>query len=87
VSSQVAGKGIWVIDRGGDRRKLFDFILNNKKRFIVRLVGDRHVVYRGKKVVAEELAQSCPQLYTDRVIKEDKEQEQAYTIFPMGSGG
>ena len=80
VSSQVQGKGIWVIDRGGDRRKLFDFFLNNKKRFIVRLVGDRHVVYRGKKVVAEELARSCPLLYTDRVIKEDKEQEQAYTI-------
>jgi hypothetical protein len=80
VSSQVQGKGIWVIDRGGDRRKLFDFFLNNKKRFMVRLVGDRHVVYRGKKVVAEELARSCPLLYTDRVIKEDKEQEQAYTI-------
>ena len=67
VSSQVQGKGIWVIDRGGDRRKLFDFILNNKKRFIVRLVGDRHILYRGKKVVAEELARSCPLLYTDRV--------------------
>ena len=80
VSSQVQGKGIWVIDRGGDRRKLFDFILNNKKRFIVRLVGDRHILYRGKKVVAEELARSCPLLYTDRVIKEDKEQEQAYTV-------
>jgi hypothetical protein len=80
VSSQVQGKGIWVIDRGGDRRKLFDFILNNKKRFSIRLVGNRDVVYRGKKVVAEELARSCPLLYRDRIIKEDKEQEQAYTI-------
>jgi hypothetical protein len=80
VGSQVQGKGIWMIDRGGDRRKLFNFLLNTKKRFIIRLVGDRHVVYRGNKVVAEELARSCPLLYTDRIIKEDKEQEQVYTI-------
>ena len=80
VSSQVHGNGIWMIDRGGDRRKLFNFLLQNKKRFIIRLVGDRHVVYRGKTVVAEELARSCPLLYTDRLIKEDKEEEQAYTI-------
>jgi hypothetical protein len=80
VGRAVAGKGIWVVDRGGDRRKLFNFLLHNQKRFIIRLVGNREVVYRGKKVVAEQLAQSCPLLYTDRVIKEDKEQEQAYTI-------
>jgi hypothetical protein len=80
VSSQVQDKGIWVIDRGGDRRKLFNFLLHNKKRFIIRLVGDRHILYRGKKVVAEELARNCPLLYTDRVIREDKEHEQAYTI-------
>lgn len=80
VSSQVQGNGIWMIDRGGDRRKLFNFLLHNKKRFIIRLVGNRDVVYRGKKVVAEQLAQSCPLVYTDRVIKEDREQEQAYTI-------
>jgi hypothetical protein len=69
-----------MIDRGGDRRKLFNYLLDKKQRFIIRLVGDRHVVYRGTKVIAEKLAQSCPLLYMDSVIKEDQGQEQAYTI-------
>jgi hypothetical protein len=80
VRSQALGNGIWMIDRGGDRRKLFNYLLDNKQRFIIRLVGDRHVVYRGTKVIAEKLAQSCPLLYMDSVIKEDQGQEQAYTI-------
>jgi hypothetical protein len=80
VGAHIKGRGIWVIDRGGDREKLFTYLLDNEKRFIVRLVGGRNVVYRGKEVLALTLAERCPLLYNERVIKEDKGEEKAYSV-------
>ena len=77
---QDPSRGIWVIDRGADRRKVLDNLLNHGRRFIIRLVGDRHLVYRGRKVLALELANNCPVLYSERIIKQDKDQEQACNI-------
>lgn len=80
VGKRIRGRGVWVIDRGGDRGKLFKYLLEDKERFIVRLVGDRNLVYRGKEILALSLAESCPLLYRERVVKEDKGQEKAYTV-------
>jgi hypothetical protein len=80
VGDHVEGRGIWVIDRGGDRGKLFKYLLENKKRFIIRLVGDRNVLYRGEEILAVTLAERCPLLYSERVVKEDKGEEKAYNI-------
>jgi hypothetical protein len=55
----VGDRGTWVIDRGGDRGKLFEFFLNRSLHFLIRLKGDRHLVYRGRKIPARELARSC----------------------------
>ena len=60
VRRQLADRGIWVMDRGGDRRKLFHPFLDRGMRSIIRLQGDRHLVYRGKRVLAVHLAASCP---------------------------
>jgi len=80
VGRGISGRGIWVIDRGGDRGRLFSYLLDNEKRFIVRLVGDRNLVYRGKEVLALRLAERCPLLYRERVVKEEKGEEKAYTV-------
>jgi len=80
IGRRIRGRGIWVIDRGGDRGKLFKYLLEHEKRFIVSLVGDRNLVYRGKEVLALSLAESCPLLYRERVVKEDKGEEKAYTV-------
>jgi hypothetical protein len=77
---QDKNKGVWVIDRGADRRKVFDNLLDHERRFIIRLKGDRHLLYRGKKVLALDLAKSCPLLYGERIIKQDKDEEQAYNV-------
>jgi hypothetical protein len=58
VRRHAGDRGIWVMDRGGDRRKLFVPFLDRKMQFIVRLQGDRHLVYRGRYVLAENLAAS-----------------------------
>jgi hypothetical protein len=80
VGGHVEGRGIWVIDRGGDRGKLFTYFLDNEKRFIIRLVGDRNVVYRGTEVLAVTLAERCPLVYSERVVKEEKGEEKAYSV-------
>ena len=80
VTKAIGGKGVWVIDRGGDRRKIYDFLLDNELRFLVRLVGNRHLFYRGRKVLASELVHRCKYRYAERIVKENSNTEKAYTI-------
>lgn len=80
LTRHTGDRGISVIDRTGDRRKLLDPLLNQKKRSLIRMVGDRHLVYRGKKRLALDLARNCPLPYADRIIKEDKGREKSYHL-------
>ncbi len=45
VSEAVDNKGIWVIDRGGDRSTLFESLLDKQRDFIIRMVGTRNVFH------------------------------------------
>ncbi len=69
VSEAVDRRGIWVIDRGGDRGLLYDPLLDDKLRFIIRMTGDRHLRRRGKKRIARELAANCKTPYAVRVTR------------------
>jgi len=82
VSGCCDNRGIWVIDRGGDRRLLFDHLLleNDIKRFIVRLVGNRNLVHGNKEVLALKLANNCKTPYRDTIVKEEKGKEKVYQI-------
>lgn len=64
------GRGIWVMDRGGDRRRLFEPLLAMGLRFLVRMVGTRHLLYRGRAVRAGQLAARCPLKYIEHVRKQ-----------------
>jgi hypothetical protein len=68
-------RGIYVMDRGGDRCKLFNPLLKRELRFIVRLVGNRDLIFRGRKREAMKLAAGCRMLYAETIIKEEKGQE------------
>ncbi len=80
VSKAVNNKGVWVIDRGGDRRILLDYLLSNNKRFIIRLKGDRHLVYRGAKIITKDLADRCFLPYSEVIVREDRAKERIYHI-------
>jgi len=56
VSKHVKERGIWTIDRGGDRGRVFKHLLENNKRFIVRLVGNRNLVYLRQRGYGFELS-------------------------------
>lgn len=73
VTHRVASRGIWVMDRGGDRMSIMRELLRKHRRFLIRLVGNRHLLYRGKMVLAEELAHRCPLPYREAVIKQKRD--------------
>ena len=80
VSRAAERRGVFVIDRGGDRNKLLHPLLDTGARFIIRMTGTRHLVYRGRAVGATELASSCRMLYTEQVIREKDGKEQSCQI-------
>jgi hypothetical protein len=75
VSKHTEKRGIWVLDRGGDRREILHHLLGNKLQFIIRLKVDRHLVYRGNKRPALEQALRCPMLYSENIVKQEKGKE------------
>ncbi|RKY93290.1 MAG: hypothetical protein DRQ13_09640 [Ignavibacteriae bacterium] len=82
VSKQTENRGIWVIDRGGDRDVLYSHFLakQNEKRFIVRLIGNRNLLCGNKKQLALELANQTKCPYSETVVKEENGKEKLYHI-------
>jgi len=80
VSRAVGNRGIWVIDRGGDRRILFDYLLTNHKRFIIRLTGNRTLIHKGEKAIALPLASMCSLPHTEIMVREEEKSEKIYRI-------
>ena len=57
IHRRVQGKGIWVLDRGADRRELLVPLLKNRVALLIRQRGDRHLaVGRGRTLAVEEIA-------------------------------
>jgi len=81
VSIYIGNKGIYAIDRGGDRGRLFDKFLENEKRFVVRLVGKRDPAHKGikKNSLDPATALTCP--YETILIKYENGKEQKTTVF------
>jgi len=80
VSKAVNNRGIWVIDRGADRRIIFDHLLSRNRRFIIRLKGDRSVLVGKEKKIVSDLAQKCFLPYSQTLVWEEREKETAYDI-------
>jgi len=75
VAEVVGRRGIWVMDRGGDRRYLYQYLLPNKHRFLVRIRADRGLQTAQGIESAVNLARSCPMLFNETVVKEELGQE------------
>jgi len=80
VRSHVGDRGVWVMDRGGDRINLFAPLLQRKARFLVRLVGDRHVVYQGKTIVASDVAAGCRCQFRKTITRIEGNRERVYEL-------
>jgi len=80
VQAATKKRGIYVIDRGGDRGDFFSLFLDNELRFIVRLVGDRNLLWRHRPILAADLASKCRIQYTEIIRRETEEGEKGYPI-------
>jgi hypothetical protein len=80
VSEATGNKGIWVMDRGGDRKNLMYPLLERGSRFLVRLVGNRHLIYGRSKVLASDIAESCPCAYSKTIVKIEDGKEKVYDL-------
>jgi hypothetical protein len=67
------GQGIWVMDRGGDRMNLFRAFLRMRLNFIVRLIGNRDLIFQGRKRLAAEIAADCPLPYAETIWREKED--------------
>jgi len=80
VMGHVGRRGLWVMDRGGDRINLFEPMLERHARFLFRLVGNRHLLYNGKKQLASEVAMGCRMLHAKPVIRIEEGKERVYIV-------
>ena len=75
VAAACGKRGVWVVDRGGDRGELYAPLLAGKHSFIIRNTGVRHVLAGRRKVETAVLAAQCPMLYATHIVHEEKGRE------------
>ena len=80
VSQATRGRGVWVMDRGGDRKKILKVLLNQGHRFVFRQRGDRHLISGRQRKSVREWADGCRRRYREVVIKETSSGEKVYDL-------
>jgi hypothetical protein len=75
IADVLGKRGIWVMDRGGDRDYLYNYLLSNKLRFLVRIKGIRSLRTVSGISSAVDLARSCPMLFNETIVREEAGQE------------
>lgn len=74
VSRTTQGRGVWVMDRGGDRDKLLIPLIHQHRRFLIRLRKGRNLLYQGHALDDLEIARECPMSYLESIIREEGDQ-------------
>lgn len=80
VSEATGGRGIWVMDRGGDRAKILKPLLESGRAFLVRQRGDRHLLWGRRRLAVAEIAARCRRRYQETIVKQDGEEERIYEL-------
>jgi hypothetical protein len=82
VSARMGHKGIYAIDRGGDRGKLYDKFLEKgqEKRFVIRLEKNRDLIHKGVRKNCHLLATLLPCPHQTVIIKYEEGKEEKTTV-------
>lgn len=80
ISQYTSNRGTWVIDRGGDRERIYLPLLRKKRQFIIRLVGNRHLIKGNKVASALSLAHDCSCPYSELIVKVKHGKEEKHLI-------
>jgi hypothetical protein len=81
LRAHTQGRGIWALDRGGDRKKLLEPLLDRRERFVIRSTGKRFMIDRKHiKRSVTELGTQCRLRYQARIIKVQGGHEKIYDL-------
>jgi len=81
IRRHTQGRGIWAIDRGGDRKQLLEPLLDHGERFVIRSTGKRTVIDRHKlQGSVAEVAGRCRLRHRARIIKVQDGKEKVYEL-------
>jgi hypothetical protein len=83
VRVEVGERGIWAIDRGGDRGILLKGLLKRQLRFVVRLVGTRDLMLRdgtSKRALKVAWGCDCPHQSEMIIRREGQEKKRILSI-------
>jgi hypothetical protein len=81
LRAHTQGRGIWPLDRGGDRKKLLEPLLDRRERFVIRSTGKRFVIDRKHiKRSVTELGTQCRLRYQARIVKTQDGHEKIYAL-------
>jgi hypothetical protein len=75
VSEACEDRGVWVIDRGGDRGVLYADLLDAGRSFVIRQKGDRHLRWGLRTIETAKLAADCPLSYATHIVREENGKE------------
>jgi len=74
------GRGVVVIDRGGDRIELLRPWIKGGRDFVVRMRGDRHVESRRNRERVDTIAERCRPKYRTSIVREEGAREKVYHL-------
>ena len=80
IRAQAGNRGIYVMDRGADGMNIYNMFMDNRLRFIIRMVGDRNLIWRKRTILAEKLADKCHMSFIDTIKRETPKGEKSYEI-------
>ena len=82
VSAATAKRGIWIIDRGGDRGELYSELVPVEKgrRFIIRQMGNRDLLWGRQRLSTAAVVERCALPYATTVVREEHGQEKVYRL-------
>ena len=76
IGAHPRGRGVWTIDRGGDRKKLLEPLLERRERFVIRSTGLRSVIdRRDRKLAVHALGARCRLRHQAWVVRIEDGQE------------
>jgi hypothetical protein len=67
VQRHIAGKPLWVIDRGGDRGRLWEAWLKDEREVLVRAANQRFWLWRDEMKSAQQIARHLPLKHSGRM--------------------
>jgi hypothetical protein len=81
IRTHTQGRGIWTMDRGGDRKKLLEPLLDRGERFVIRSTGRRTVIdRRSLQGSVAEVAGRCRLRHQAHIVKIQDGQEKTYEL-------